>query len=63
MLVGVRVEPGIEDLDDVLVDQAGRGERLALKARHECGIVGEVLGEQLDGDESLESLVEGEVDS
>ena len=56
------VEAEVEDLDDVGVHQAGGGERLAAEALDERGVVGEVLGEQLDGDLALEPAVEGQVD-
>ena len=37
-------------------------QRLAAEARDELGVVGQVLGQQLDGDVALEALVEGEQD-
>ncbi len=62
VLVVALVEAEVEHLDDVGVDQASGGQRLAPKARDESGVVGEVLGEQLDGDVALQPVVEGEVD-
>ena len=55
------VQAGVEDLHDVGVHQARGGLRLALEARDERGIVGEVLGEQLDRDLALQAQVEREV--
>ena len=56
------VQPGVEDLHDVGVDQARGCLRLALEARHEGGVLGQVLGQQLDRHPPLQALVEGEVD-
>ena len=56
------VQAGVEDLHDVGVDQARGRLRLALEARHERGVVGEVLGEQLDRHLALQAQVEREVD-
>ena len=53
--------PGVEHLHDVGVHEARRRLRLALEARHERGVVGEVLGEQLDRHLALEAQVEREV--
>jgi hypothetical protein len=39
------------------VHEPGGGERLAAKPRHELVVVGEVLGQQLDGDAALEPPV------
>ena len=52
---------GVEDLHDVGVDQACRRLRLALEARHERGVLGEVLGQQLHRHRALQAQVEGEV--
>ena len=52
---------GVEHLDDVGVHQPRGRLRLALEARHERRVVGEVLGEQLDGDLALQAQVEREV--
>jgi hypothetical protein len=52
---------GVEHLHDVRMHEARGGLRLALEARHEGGVIGEVLGEQLDRDLALESLIEGSV--
>jgi len=60
LVTGV-VESRVEDLHDVRMDEARGGERLALEARHERRVGCEVLGEQLDGDVTLEALVEREV--
>ena len=62
VLVVALVEAEVEHLDDVRVDQPRGGERLAAKARDERRVVGEVLGQQLERDVALESLVEGEMD-
>ena len=56
------VEPEVEDLHDVRVDQPGGGERLAAEAGHESRVVGEMLGEQLDRDIALQALVERQLD-
>ena len=55
-------KPEVEHLDDVGVHQPGRRQGLAAEARHERGVVGEVLGQQLDRDVALQALVEREVD-
>ena len=55
------VAAGVEHLDDVRVHQARGRLRLALEARHERGVVGEVLGQQLDRHLALEAHVEREV--
>ena len=57
-----RVEAGVEDLDDVRVHELRRRQRLALEARHERRVVGEVLGEQLDRDVALQARVHRQVD-
>ena len=44
------------------MDQPRGGQRLAAEARDEGRIVGEVLGQQLQRDVALETLVEGEHD-
>jgi len=41
--------------------QARRRLRLALEAGHERGVVGEVLGQQLDGHLALEAHIQREV--
>ena len=61
VLAGGLILAGVEDLHDVGVDQARRGLCLALEARHERGVLGEVLGEQLHRDLALQAQVEGEV--
>ena len=53
---------GVEHLHDVRVNQACGGLRLALETRDERRILGEVLGEQLDGHLALQAQIEGEVD-
>ena len=55
------VQAGVEDLHDVRVHQARGGLRLALEAGDECGVIREVLGEQLDGHLALQAQVEREV--
>ena len=55
------VQAGVEDLHDVRVHQTRRGLRLALEARHERRVLGEVLGEQLDRHPALQAQVEREV--
>ncbi len=54
--------PGVVDLDDVRVDELGDRERLAAEAGDELLVVGEVLGEDLDGDGALEDPVGRPVD-
>ena len=44
VLVVAVIEPEVEDLHDVGMDEPGRGERLAAEARDESLVVGEVLG-------------------
>ena len=61
VLVGALVQAGVEHLHDVGVHQPRRRLRLALEARDEGGILGEVLGEQLHRDAALQTQVEGEV--
>ena len=61
VLAGALVAAGVEDLDDVGVHQPRGRLRLALEARHEGGVVGEVLGEQLDRHLALQAQVEREV--
>jgi hypothetical protein len=56
----VRAE--VVDLDDVRVDEARDGQRLAPEARDEVAVLGEVLGEELDRDVALQARVEGELD-
>ena len=51
-LVGAEVE----DLHDVRVHQPRGGQRLAPEARDERGVLGEVLGQQLDRDVALQAL-------
>ena len=53
------VEAEVEDLDDVGVHEPRDGQRLAPEARDELVVVGQVLGQQLDGHVALEALVEG----
>ena len=60
VVAGVKAE--VEDLDDVGVDEPRGGERLPAKARHERRIVGQMLGQQLEGHIALETAVEGQVD-
>jgi len=55
------VQTGVEDLHDIGVDKPRGGLCLALEARHERGVVREVLGEQLDRHLTLQAQVEGEV--
>jgi hypothetical protein len=55
------VEAEVEHLDDVGVHQPRGRQGLAAEARHERGVVGEMLGEQLDRDVALQALVEREV--
>ena len=57
-LVGAEVE----HLDDVRVHEPRRGQRLAAEARDERRVLGQVLGQQLDGDVALQARVEGELD-
>ena len=57
--VAAGVDAGVVDLDDVRVDQLGDGQRLAAEAGDELLVVGEVLGEDLDGDGALEHAVGG----
>ena len=59
LAVGRLVEAEVEDLDDVGVHEPRDGQRLAPEARDELAVVGEVLGQQLDGDVALEARVEG----
>jgi hypothetical protein len=54
--------PGVVDLDDVRVDELRDRERLAAEAGDELLVVGQVLGEDLDGDRPLEHAVDGAVD-
>ena len=54
---GRLVEPEVEHLHDVGVHQARRRERLAAEARDELRVLGEVLGEHLDGDVALQAAV------
>ena len=56
------VDPGVIDLDDVGVDQLRDRERLTAEAGDEPLVVGEVLGEDLDGDLALEDPVGRPVD-
>ena len=56
------VEPEVEDLDDVGVHEPGGGQRLALEARHEARVVGQVLGQQLDRHVALQPRVERQLD-
>ena len=56
------VEAEVVDLDDVGVHQARGRKGLAAEARHERGVIGEVLGQELDRDGALQTLVEGELD-
>ncbi len=58
--VAVRAE--VEDLHDVRVHEPRGGERLALEARHEARVLGQVLGEQLDRHVALQPGVERELD-
>jgi hypothetical protein len=44
------------------VHEPGGGERLAAEARDEARVVGQVLGQELDGDVALEPRVERELD-
>ena len=60
--VAAGVDAGVVDLDDVRVDELGDGERLAAEAGDELLVVGEVLGEDLDGDGPLEHAIDGPVD-
>ena len=62
VLVGALVAAGVEHLHDVRVDQPRGGLCLALEARDEGGVVGEMLGQQLDGDLALEAQVHREMD-
>ena len=62
VLVLALVEPEVEDLDDVGMHQPGGGQGLAAEARDEGRVVGQVLGQQLQGDIALQPLVEGQVD-
>ncbi len=50
VLAGALVQAGVEHLHDVGVHEARRRLRLALEARDERGVLGEVLGEQLHRD-------------
>ncbi|GBD46670.1 hypothetical protein HRbin41_01500 [bacterium HR41] len=59
---GIRVEAGVVDLDDVWVLEPSCRQRLVAEARHERLVLGEVLGEQLDGHGPLEHLVDGAED-
>ncbi len=54
------IEARIEDLDDVGMYEPRRCQRLAAKARHERGVVGKVLGQQLDRDVAFQPLVHGQ---
>src|SRR6266511_1943575 len=56
------VEAEVEHLDDVGVDEPRRRQGLAAEAGDERRIVGQVLGEELDGHRALEPLVEGQLD-
>ena len=58
---GALVGAEVEHLDDVRVHEPRGGERLAPEARDEARVLGEVLGEQLDGDVALEPRVEREL--
>ena len=60
--VAAGVDAGVVDLDDVGVDELGDGERLAAEPGDELLVVGEVLGQHLDGDRPLEHPVGGLVD-
>jgi len=62
-VVAVTVDTGVVHLDDVRVDQLRDRERLAPKAGHELVVVGQVLGEDLDGDGALEHPVGRLVDA
>src|SRR6185437_6863351 len=55
--VGSLIEPGVEDLHDVGVLEAGGRHGLAPEAGHERLVVGEVLGQQLHGHAPLEHRV------
>ena len=57
-----RIAPRVVDLDDVGVLEAGGRLRLAAEARDEGLVLGQVLGQQLDGHPPLEHLVHREVD-
>ena len=61
VLAAALVAAGVEHLHDVRVHEARRRLRLALEARDERRVVGEVLGEQLDRDLALQAQVEREV--
>ena len=52
------VKAGIEHLHDVRVDEPGGGLGLALEARDECRVVGEMLGEELHGHEPFQARVQ-----
>src|SRR5690349_20642947 len=56
------VDPGVVDLDDVRVNQAGNRQCLAAKAGNKLVVVGEVLGEDFHRDGAFEHPVEGLVD-
>src|SRR5918998_2011344 len=56
----VGVAPRVVDLHDVRVLEPRGGERLAAEAGHEGLVLGEMLGEQLDRDATLEHVVEPE---
>ena len=56
------VEAEVEDLDDVGVHEPCGGERLALEPRDERGVLGQVLGQQLDRHLALQPAVEGQMD-
>ena len=57
--MGGLVEAEVEDLDDVGVHEPRDRQRLAAEARDELVVVGQVLGQQLDGHVALEAIVEG----
>ena len=52
----------VEHLHDVRVHEPRGGERLAAEARDEARVLGQVLGQQLDGDVALQPRVERELD-
>ena len=56
------LEAEVEDLHDVRVHEARRGQRLAAEAVDEVRVLGQVLGQQLDRDVALEAGVEGQLD-
>ena len=60
--VRLRVVSGVVHLDHVGVDQLCSRERLPPEPRHEAIVLGQVLGQQLDGDLPLQDVVARAVD-